>query len=576
MAILDLNRQRQILQGVMGKTSDDGGDPVDKSITVQDINNFTPAMNPYQRQIYDQMDRMNRGVGALPNSTYFPAGDANINKGSYQGPTIGNVPVFAPTNLVPYGIYGARQDKIAAAATAKSKSIDDFFALAKPPQTDRVSVQADLDETYFTGLQKWEGTLKQRYGSNWAEASKSDTQFQQWQESMNTVAKYNTGLVEKVSQLEALDKDPNFVLAPTTRKYANAVIAGYGGLANNPYDPNSYGLGTNLLKMNAETDLDVAVNNSLKQYTDEQYSKNPSQYSNGAYDVWTSIKEHGMSDDQIDNLADGIWKNSYGGNSDYFSKQDIVDRLKALYPERATKEVQFQSNQYSAGASGADEVFDPTSINPEGEKLVFAGDPTNPAVNNSTTAYDGQTLVKPIALNVPNSTLTVDASTGKPVNVPANSKIQIGKTFNVLVDKNGNIISDETAAVGAKNPDEMKKQDWHYETYASGTIGNGTSTSSRGGTSTTQQNVQTVWMPVSDIQNGLTTFNSDGSYKKGARTDIQKNNASQRTQQLNVAASTPKPAQQQATSADTFNTQWAALKPGETLVGPDGITYKKK
>jgi hypothetical protein len=41
-----------------------------------------------------------------------------------------------------------------------------------------------------------------------------------------------------------------------------------------------------------------------------------------------------------------------------------------------------------------------------------------------------------------------------------------------------------------------------------------------------------------------------------------------------VAAKTP--AQPAKITQDEFNTKWAKLKPGQTLVGPDGKTYTKK
>ena len=34
--------------------------------------------------------------------------------------------------------------------------------------------------------------------------------------------------------------------------------------------------------------------------------------------------------------------------------------------------------------------------------------------------------------------------------------------------------------------------------------------------------------------------------------------------------------EQPANNQEDFDTQWSKLKPGETLVGPDGKTYKKK
>lgn len=585
---LTLDRQKQALQNAVGGPPP--ADPIERSITVNDIMNFTPAIPGNQRSLYDQVDRYNRMVPALPNSTYFPSGDNNIVKGVYSGPTIGTVSLVAPSQQMPYGIWGKRNEQLAAAAAAKAKSEEDFFKLAKPPETSRFSVQADLDQAYYDGLTQWVPVLKQRYGDNWATAYQNDIQFQQWDQSMNTVAKYNTGLVDKVAQLEALDKDPNFVLSPTTRKYANAVIAGYGGLANAPWDSQSYGLGQNLLRMNAETDLDVAVNNATKEYVDHAAGTSYYQGAQGPYDVWASIEKHGMNEEQIAMLTDTIWKNSYGGQSDYFTKEDIANRLRTIYPEVAKKTVEFQNNQYAQGTGGNDMVFEANAVNPEVAETNY-GDAT-------VGTYDAQTFT-PVKLNVRNVTTAIDPKTGQPVTVAGNSTFVAGQTFNVLVDANG------VPVPTSKQADAMKQMkmdpltgNYHYETYVAGTVETGSQTTTgrkpgeRATTSTTTKTTQTVWMPASTVENGLTTYNADGSYKKGVRIDIQKNNATQRTQQfkanveqVNPVPANSTPAKQQTNTTppsggtitpEQFDAQWANLQPGQSLVGPDGKTYTKK
>jgi hypothetical protein len=393
-------------------------------------------------------------------------------------------------------------------------------------------------------------------------------QFNEWRHDAETTAKFNTGMVDHLADIEANMKNGDYVWSPETLGAANKMISGYAGVWD-PKQPYTANLGKTFLTLGASYSLDKATNDGLTKYVDQVYSSNPSHYANGIYDVWTEVKNHGMSDDQIKDMAHSIWETHYAANAvtsgdDYFSEDKIATRLRALYPVRAEKEVKFQTNQFS-NAGGEEQTYDATAINPEAVPVEFAG------AANGVLTYDGQTLTKPVTLNVPTATAVIDPATGKPVDVAGNAKVQIGKTFNVLTDKNGNILSRTDYAAALQTPAIIDQNGWKYQTYASGTIDLGTSstssTSQKGRTSTTtgtsDKNIQTVWIPVDGIKNGLTTFNPDGTYKKGVRTDIQENNANQRNQQLKSAAQAPAANQQQQTTP----------APHGQTVQQNGVTY---
>lgn len=556
-------------------------------VTVEDIESYQPPnLTPYQQGIYQQVERLNSGLPALSNATYFPSAGSSINKGSYSGPTIGSVPIFAPDNLVPFGIYGARNEMRQQALMRKAKAIDDFFTLAKPPQTTRFSVQGELDQVYYKGLNQWVGELQNRYGSSWAEKANQDLEFQQWTESMRTIAKYNTGLVEKAAELQALDKDKNFVLSDNTKRAMNMVSSGISGL-DDPFNPLGHNLGQYILQQEAESDLDMAVNSAIDQYVDQVYSSNPSQYSNGIYDVWTETKIHGMSEDQVKKIAEGIWVNSYGSSSDIFTKEMIEDRLRALYPKRAEKAVEFQTNQFS-GADGSQITYDQSAVNNAPQMLTYTDSAGMP---ESIYTFGAQEIPRPIKLNTSAGTRFYNPDSNfESIQYPGNISVNIGKTFNVLVDANGRIVSQKDS----RNIKPEDRKNYHYETFAAGTIDTGSMSETKTDPATgqsatsTQRTETTVWIPVSGIRNGLVSqVAPDGTVLKGVRIDIQKKmaeaatqkfhsegqqQAAQSQQQPAPAQQQPAPAAPQRKYADDGRVLDASGKPKNQVV-QGGVTY---
>lgn len=502
------------------------GDPSLRSYLNQKYN-YALSDDPAQRQAFDQSRRLEGAIPVLPESIMFPSAGININKGSYSGSVVGNVPIFAPSQMLPFGVFDARRQAMQQAADQRAKEIDDFNKAFQAPITKRFSVQGELNDTFDEGLTQWVENAKQNYGDDWAKALKNDKGFNSWMQTMRTVAQYEDGIVNHVAEIQKQLQDPNFVASPDLIRTMAAFNQGLGGLEN-PFDPKGHQLGDTVLRMGAVYDLDKATNTAIDQLIQDVTTSSPGITSQGIYDNIVTTKITGTDKNKLDDLAENIYMTRYQG-SGFITLDDVRKSLYAKVGTKVERTVQQQANQF-ANADGSQLVYDATAVNPEGEQVQFEGN------KGGVTTYDGQTF-KPIMLNVPVSSNAVDPSTGGPVMLPANAKIQVGKTFNVLVDSRGNIVPNEAKA------DALGRV--KYQTYYSGTTTVTEpvmKTNSKGvpeqvtvrGKPEYKTVEKTIWMPVEGNQNAFTQFNADGTYKSGVRTDVQTSKAQQRSQELTL------------------------------------------
>lgn len=494
----------------------------------QRSNNFELSGDP---QIAANIAAKNRAATAMPDLSYgdmFPSANNNINKGSYSGSIVGNVPVFAPSQLTPFGVFDKRDAALKNAAAIRAQEQMDFIAKTKAPTTKLFAVQSQLDDQFSTGYNKWVENAKKQYGENWSTALKQDPNFNNWMQNMSTVAQFHTGISDTIGSMEAQMKTGDFVASPELR---NTIAELKSGIANlqNPFDPKGHKVGTNLLKARAVYSLDKTTNEALDKTVRSISESYPSLTPQGIYDMITSTTTTGVDDSRVAALAQEIYDTHYSDGSG-FSKQQVYDALKAKLGEKVkTYDHKEQPNQFS-NAGGSDITYDVTAVNPEGQDVNYQG--------TSVTASAGQTFAKPITLNVPNDVNAVDPKTGKPVTVGGNSRIVIGKTFNVLTDKDGKVVSKTDIEVAHKDPNfDPQKLGWSYQTFASGTINKSDATVT--GVNDDGQTVsvpidgdETMWIPVEGIKGGLATFDKDGNVTKGARIDVQKKEADKKTQEL--------------------------------------------
>jgi hypothetical protein len=532
----------------------------------------------------------------------------DIRKGGYSGPTIGSTTSYAPNNLIPLGIYGARQQQLKDAAAKKAKSVQDFFAAVKAPDTTRFSVQAELDDKFYSGLNQWIPVLQQRYGDNWTDAAASDTQFQQWRQNMETTAKYNTGMMDNAARIEALQNDKEFVVSAATLKANRDMVAGMGGL----FDPTPFGsasnsdLATKLLQVNAEVELDTAVNEAITKFANDPSGGVYQQGGGGIYDSWVTWQKTGMSDEQAESLANSIWADRYGGQSEIYTKDMIKQRLKDIFPEKVKREIEFVDNQL-AGADGTNDVYaveditTGTTVNtdvPVGQwmkdgKPVPAGTPGAAWVSNkdkdgntvkttvSATSQAGVVMKRTVTRNVAQGSNMYDFSTGGMIRANGQEKMTVGEVQVMPVNKQGAVISDKDMNDYYSKHPEM----WSYEVMA---IGSYTPVKVQEDKATGKpmqvaSEPVTVAKPASELN---LEQNVNGMKKGPPIEELQARAAKLNAERQAAPAQNTQPAQpanqpkQQsgaiiANTAAEWDAKWPTLKPGEVIIGPDGKTYTK-
>jgi hypothetical protein len=492
-------------------------------ITVNDIARFQLEDNPEMVALLEEEQRLEAAPDApLAMSTYFPGATNNIVKGGYSGSEVGSISAYAPSTLFPVGILDARDAALKGAASRKAKAIDDFQKLyGKSPETKRVAVQGELDKTYYSGLQQWIGNAKATYGSNWATALQADTKFQTWNQDMRTVARYEDGIVDFLADLDKKEADPLFVTSGQTKLMKSQFLAGVGGLSNPAGTPGKTSLAEQILFLRAETDLDQAVNTATKEYADKAYGSAQYQGAQGPYDVWMQWEKTGMKEEEVNAIADGIWKNSYnsGEGGSMFTLDDIKKRIKAIYPERTKRELKTASNQYSAGAGGADFQYTEDDISKEaGVMNVNVAQVGGAPLPSKTTTYAGVTFKKPVVTSVPQGSLMYDPNTGSPIQTIGGEKITFGQTAVTRVIK-----SDDKKSMVLVTDDQYDRMDpltqkkVSYDVVAIGTY------ETPGGGLTGQPSTRTVIMPAASVENAFVKKRkADGSVELGVPIDKQR------------------------------------------------------
>jgi len=528
--IIDTEEKESVLDSIVSKPQEPGAG----TVTANDIYTFVPEMSPYEKRIYEENLKKERvpAPGYLPHETMFPSASNQINKGSYSGSEIGSMPIFAAGGLAPFGVFDARQRAIENAALKKAKQIDDFQKIYKAPVTKHSSVQGKIDEGYYTGLRQWVENSKKKYGSKWTDALNQDISFQKWNRSWNTVKDMEDKLVEYAAQLETKDKDKNFVLSPQTKKGLQDFMEGVDGLASNPFDPKGHTVNSKLLKLRAEDNLDVVVNDSVDKLIQDVKTSYPGTSDQGIYDLIVTTKTTGTGPDKINSLADGIMKTHYGDGS-YFKKEDVVERLKSVLGTKVERTVSHAGNQ-----------FNPSTGDGAGFKYTnddFSNEPQDVNVNvmqtggglkaGKITTSDGITFKKPVKVTIPAGTKMIDFDKGGslPSGATGVKDVILGKAFIAPTYFNSKDPKDPVNG-SVMTPEQLKDPKAKGNViYVPMVFGEYTEKNLAG-----QDVKSSVSIPMSEIENSLVKeWNSDGTVKTGIPVDIYKQKADQKNQEIN-------------------------------------------
>lgn len=466
--------------------------------------NYNATMNPEQQRILAQQKQYEGGLPEMSYGTMFPSANTPILKGTYGGSVVGSVPLFAPSMLTPFGVFDAKQRALQDAAAKKAEEIDAFYKLAAPPQTKRVAVQGELNDEFYRGLQMWQDNAKAAYGDDWTTALRNDIGFNGWLNSMGTVARYEDSIVDQVARLQAAEDDPDLVLSQDTLDAGAAFMQGVGGMSV-PMDPAGHNLGDKLMAAQAETNLDVAVNDAVKNFANDTASRMGKYREEDVYDVWAEWSEKGMSEEQVNAITAGIWKDQYGGKSDIFTEEDIRSRVQSLYPRVTQVKLAGTPSTRQPGASdGSTQKYSSWDQPSEYNTGWSMGGRADVAPEISpVTSVGGVQHTAPITTQSTKGQKLINNETGAPNELANGTVITWGETRIVPTTSEGVIIPDSEVDFYIKNA----LSSIQYSVITSGTYIEKDASGN--------EIKRTVYTPASTVKNALVKKEVDGKTQLG-------------------------------------------------------------
>lgn len=342
---------------ILDKISPKGNDSLP---TNEEIANYTPQnMSPDQIAAYKQSQEPT-STGALNVHDYYPDAYHNINVGNYSGDQIGSTTLFAPGGgLVPLGMMDARDLAAQKAAMAKAKELEDFNKKYEAPSTKHVAVQKEMTNQYIDQLNQWKVNALKKSGGNQAVANKmleSDPTFNKWNKNWQDTKNLHDTLVGHAAELEASEKDPNFVLSPQTRKAKQDMMSGLAYQEQNPFDTKGHNTSLEFLRSRANYDLDKASNTAIEKAIPD-IEQLPAEYkTRGKNEVMTLLEKEYFKPERIDEISDNLYREKYYGTD--ISKDQVKDRVKSLLGEKIKRHVEHYDKYFKPDNAGNETTYE--------------------------------------------------------------------------------------------------------------------------------------------------------------------------------------------------------------------------
>jgi hypothetical protein len=502
--------ENNVLDGIESKVGDEG------KITTDGIYSYEPTASS------EEIAKMNApGSPDLKPQDYFPDLNERTLRGTYSGPTIGTVSLFAPGGgLTPYTVIDAREKALEAAALKKAKQIEDFNKLyGAPPVTKHSSVQKELNKVYFDGLNNWVTNSQKKYGDNWAQALKNDLSFQSWIRDANTLKEQEDYLVNEKAKIEKDIEGGRFVATPELRKSLDDFDAGVSGMAQGKLAPQGYNLANSIATMSAEYDLSKSINESIvpvKYGLAETFGVNKSDPN---YDQIVSTKMQEVPDQTLKDLAVQLKREKYF-DSKNITEDMIFNRMRSMFPKKQESTIQTASKRKP---EGTEEVVteEMLSEEPSVENVDFMkkGGVTD---EEQIVGYNGYTFKSPVktVINTGTRILYPQAKEGGMISKSTtkgaqNAIISEVKNYEVI---NAPGTSDDGRIVTAQMKKRKPGLKTRHETYASGYF-----IEEEIDEATGQKGKKQVpfYIPAKDVSTAISKKDRSGKVISGAPLDIQ-------------------------------------------------------
>lgn len=386
------------------------GDP--NAITADDIGNYTPQnLSPEQLQAFQESQEP--VTGALPNEAYYPDMHHHIAVGSYSGDQIGSATLFAPGGgLVPLGMMDARDAAAHRAALAKAKQLEDFNKRYQAPTTKHVAVQQEMTKQYIDQLNQWKVNALKRSGGNQALANQmleSDPTFNKWNKNWQDTKNLHDSIVNHSAELEASEKDPNFVLSPETRKAKQDMMSGLAYQEQNPFDQKGHNTSLEYLRSRANYDLDKAVNVAIDKAIPNIEQLPPEYQTRGKNEVMTLLEKEYFKPEQKEEIAKNLYREKYYGTD--MPYEQVKKKVDAMLGEKIKRHVEHYDKWHKPDSSSTKPYEDSNVVSESGENVVSKGQVVNSHTEHfvPTNADDQK---KPLKFAISKDMVTAD---GEPI-----------------------------------------------------------------------------------------------------------------------------------------------------------------
>lgn len=504
----------KVLEGLKSKVDPEG------VVTTEDIYSYEPTMSPEQAAAYNAPQSPDLKI-----QDYYPDLGERTLQGTYSGPTIGTVSLFAPGGqLTPWTVIDAREKALEAASLKKAKQIEDFNKLyGKPPVTKHSSVQQELNKVWFDVVKGSVASAQKKYGDNWAFALKNDLDFQSKIRDLNTLKEQEDYLVNEKANILKDISSGRFVETPELRKALDDFDSGLSGLAQGRAYPSGYSLANSIATMSAEYDLAKSINESIqpvKYGLAETYGINTNDPN---YDQIVSTKMEEVPDQTLKDLAVQLKREKYF-NSKNITEDMIFNRMRSMFPKKKEVTVQTASKRKP---EGAEEVVteEMLSEEPSVENVDFMkkGGVTD---EEQIVGYNGYTFKSPVktVINTGTRILYPQAKEGGMISKSTtkgaqNATIAEVKNYEVI---NAPGTSDDGRIVTAQMKKRKPGLKTRHETYASGYF-----IEEEIDEATGQKEKKQVpfYIPAKDVSTAISKKDRSGKVISGAPLDVMEKKA---------------------------------------------------
>lgn len=242
------------------------------------FNGYTPeGLTPQQQVQYQQQKQLQQTTpaGALNPLDYYPTLNHNTNVGNYSGSEIGSTTLFAPAGrIVPLAMRDARDAAVHKQALQKLKEDEDFKSKYNVPYTKNTALNDELHQKYFEGQKQFYDNTVKKTGLTGAAAHRyleNDPHYQEWNASMQSAAKHEDYLVDKVARIHTDVKTGKFRSYPELDEAINGVMNEHAKLGQSDINPKGeYKFHQNLNKLEAESDFATVANEAVQHMVKQQ------------------------------------------------------------------------------------------------------------------------------------------------------------------------------------------------------------------------------------------------------------------------------------------------------------------